>query len=552
MFVPRLLAPAARHLFRHFDDAKALRNNPIASSFFQSSLAGYTDVSVRELDAEFIAHLHAEVRRALLDIKKKLNDRTDDPGLVRAIQIFERCVMSNEAPQFVAGHLGISKRQFARDKARALSLIARSLLARTSTLPSANACCVLTASLNACIVAAEQGHGNRALSQLYEMAEDVRDTLSRVAILANAAQIAFAYARLSTANECVDRLRSVLVSDASDTSNKQFANAVISLIVGECQYEKESSEAAIMAILRSIEELRASAIEGVPGAHLLLASALNALAEYLADRGLYVQAEEAIVECLLHLSAVPSASAAFEARALHLLALIRMAQEKRGTRLDACIQRCEALAVSNGLLNQLAGCLLNRAQLAKDDGDLAVAGQRARECLDTIGTARNNAAAAGIAVGAVNALRSSMTTSYGVADLDIALTLRDSIGMLPPASGNWSWANVLLAGIKLSQNDPEAALAYANCADAAAKTLRPPRERARTLACLAEVEAGLGNRRRARSLIAECLEVGEKYERPIWLARHYALAARLTGERRYTRLAAQAYDRTGTTFGGPL
>lgn len=524
----RSLDATARHLLRHLNNGKELRRNPIASAFFEPPSA----IFLRMSDAEIANRMRREINLILSDLKRRSRSRSDDPGLMRAIQIVERCVLAREPWQTVAYGLGISKRQYARDKARIAAMIMRLLLERSATQLGMQAHCVMTAALNACMSSAERGGESAALSRLYEMTGDSNDLLSRIATLSSAAQIAVACGRLSEAGECVRRLNELLAFEAEDSPSRRYADAVLDLMQGECAYDEGSCERGISLIRRSINNLRVSATEGVPDANLRLVRALTVLGEALGDQGFFAQAEEPVAEGLRYLSAAPNVSSVFEAQALNVFAQLLMAQEQHSRRLDDYIARAQALAIKEGLLNQLAWALIHRAQLAAHNGQPLVASQWARECLET---AANNASAAGKAVAAVALLFSATKNPSEPTLSSMVELLRGAVAAMAPACGNWVFANVQLANLELSRNRADVAKAFAQIADDTAAAVRPPFERARTLECLAEVEAKLGNEDRAKNLIFACIDLAEKYERPRWLAHHYAAAAKLTGDPRFSR-----------------
>ena len=125
-------------------------------------------------DAEVAATVFAEVDGILSEVKQRSQNRTDDPGLARAVQIVERCVVGREQWKAVARELGISNRQYARDKAQIVAMITRSLLARSAVHSNSQVQCVMTAALNSCIALSERGGGNAAVERLFEMAADSR------------------------------------------------------------------------------------------------------------------------------------------------------------------------------------------------------------------------------------------------------------------------------------------------------------------------------------------------------------------------------------------
>jgi hypothetical protein len=518
-------------------NGKELRRNPIASTLLDLARPAFPQMS----DAEVAAAVFAELHGILSEIKQRSQNRTDDPGLARAVQIVERCVVGREQWRAVARELGISNRQYARDKARIVVMFTRSLLARSAVHSNSQVQCVMTAALNSCIALSERGSGNAALEQLFEMAADSTDLPSRVAALSSASQIAIAYGKLSTSAECARRLGEI-ASAEWDGPARRYADAARNLIDGERIYDEGDCGQGITLIQQSVEKLRASAMEGVPGAYLRLARALTSLGEALGDRGFFLQAEERTAESLRCLARIPNASSAFEVHSLNLLSLILMAQDKRFRQMEDCNARAQALATKDGLLNQLAWSLLHQAQLARRKGHDLAATKLANECLETIRRAANNAGAAGKSVAAVASLLLTIASLDDRILASMVELLSGAIVMLAPACGNWVYGHVTLAEVELLRNRPKVAKAYAEIADAAATAVRPPQERARTLSCLAEVEAQLGSHDRAQELMVACMEFAERYERPRWLARHRTLAARLTRDSRFSRAVESTPD----------
>jgi tetratricopeptide (TPR) repeat protein len=111
---------AVRHLFRHLDDAVALRTNPIVRRFFKAP------------DGDTVAG-----RRAALDTVRRLvregAERSKPPGesdprSKREYTIFERHCLQRMSLKRVADELGVSAAQCYRDRASICSRVARYVL----------------------------------------------------------------------------------------------------------------------------------------------------------------------------------------------------------------------------------------------------------------------------------------------------------------------------------------------------------------------------------------------------------------------------------------
>lgn len=111
---------AVRHLFRHLDDAAALRRNPLVRRFFER-LGGDT-VAERRTALETVRRL---VREAV--DRLKLRDGADARAS-RRYAIFERHCLQKASLKDVADQLGVSVAQCYRDRASICHRIARYLL----------------------------------------------------------------------------------------------------------------------------------------------------------------------------------------------------------------------------------------------------------------------------------------------------------------------------------------------------------------------------------------------------------------------------------------
>jgi hypothetical protein len=533
----RPLDAAGRHLLLHLSNSRRLKSNLIARLILESAPL----LSPEPSEAEITACVRDEVALTLAEIKKRSTSRSDDHGLTRGIQIAERCILGRESSGAVASDLAISKRQFARDKAKITALLTQSLLARSAIHLGASVHSAMTATLNACVGLAERGDGNAAIAQLQEVARESGDLSARVAALSTASEIAIAYGRLSAAAQCADQLSEMLAFEQMAGADRRFVDALLILINGACAYEKGNCNTGVGLISQAVEKLRASAGEGAQGSHLGLARALTTLGEVLADRGNFKQAERAVDEGLSCFSSVPEISSRFKVHSLNLLVQILASQGKNGPLLKEYSATARSCAIRDGLLNELAWTLLHEAQVARLMRRPLEAAQLAQECLETIHRAQNNSALAGKTVAAASLLLSTDTAITLQTLASVSALLNAAVLALPPACGDWVFAHVTLSNIERFRGRGEIAKVYADLADAAARSTRPLHERARTLKCRAEAEARLGNSALANRLMLECIRIAERYEPPWWLAHHRAAAAALSGNDKRGPRASPAY-----------
>jgi tetratricopeptide (TPR) repeat protein len=113
---------AVGHLLRHLHDAAALRANPIAARYFSQTSSG--GVVSEDLEADALTRVHAAVSAA---VELVFVRRGDEPAAARTCRqraIVERCDLLAETHAKVAADLGLSRREFYRERKRARERLA--------------------------------------------------------------------------------------------------------------------------------------------------------------------------------------------------------------------------------------------------------------------------------------------------------------------------------------------------------------------------------------------------------------------------------------------
>jgi hypothetical protein len=129
---------AVRHLFRHFDDPLLLRRNPLVSHLFGAGRISYTQ------QQEGLRELWRLVRSAVehcrsVDTTDRNEERAD-----RQMTLFQRYYFEKLPQQRVARDLGISLRQFYRERAEICRRIAVFIQADGAERPERLACWLLS------------------------------------------------------------------------------------------------------------------------------------------------------------------------------------------------------------------------------------------------------------------------------------------------------------------------------------------------------------------------------------------------------------------------
>jgi tetratricopeptide (TPR) repeat protein len=116
--VAATVSPAViAHLLRHLNDGSALRANAVAAPYFA---AGPAD---GESDDESLMRIRAAVEGAVLRIFDECSDRSHVYARRRRT-ILEQCDLRSRPREEVAAELGLSRRQFYRDRSEAIRLLA--------------------------------------------------------------------------------------------------------------------------------------------------------------------------------------------------------------------------------------------------------------------------------------------------------------------------------------------------------------------------------------------------------------------------------------------
>ncbi|HEY1738308.1 MAG TPA: hypothetical protein VGI86_06350 [Acidimicrobiia bacterium] len=109
---------AVGHLLRHLHDAAALRANPIAARYFSQTSSGGGVIS-EDLEAAALTRVHAALAAALELVFVRDADEQATAHAFRQRAIVERCDLLVEPHAKVAADLGLSRREFYRERKRA-------------------------------------------------------------------------------------------------------------------------------------------------------------------------------------------------------------------------------------------------------------------------------------------------------------------------------------------------------------------------------------------------------------------------------------------------
>ena len=115
---------ALAHLLRHLHDGAALRANPIAARYFSPAAGSAT---AEDVEAEALARVRAAISAAVEHVFIAGPDEQANVHSRRQRTIIERCDLRREPHALVAADLGLSRREFYRERKRACGPIAEYL-----------------------------------------------------------------------------------------------------------------------------------------------------------------------------------------------------------------------------------------------------------------------------------------------------------------------------------------------------------------------------------------------------------------------------------------
>ncbi len=203
---------AVRHLFRHINDAKALRCNPLVRS-----LCSHAE---KRGSSAVLSAVHA---RILLEARALCNDHAAASSEVRAHRQYAivAALCSGEAVPHTAGRLGLSRRQYYRERRIICMRVSRALIEATPGRPTrfevSDLLRLLLARADALL---DQGFARRAVRLLGEARAGLPDGIARSAV-----QLRLADALISLGH--TSRAAGLLNKSREETHARQVSDPTI-------------------------------------------------------------------------------------------------------------------------------------------------------------------------------------------------------------------------------------------------------------------------------------------------------------------------------------
>jgi hypothetical protein len=483
---PGFLRANALHLFSRLRNPAALRLNPLVANVFYEG----EDAALTERGAAAVVEIRKRILRAA-EVNRKLDIATrDQPRGERQYTIVVRCELNREPRKVVAQDLGISTRQFSRERHQARLRIAK-LLEEWNTQSVSTVVDLEGATLAHAIVLDELGDSSDAVVELREFASASTTPNRVVQALTMLAAIHRDFDRLDEAETVVREAEHAALAggDGAQTlvSRVQLLQAQTELAVERGEFVRADTGFEKLASIIPCMGLN------LPGAPEAAAQALCALAWRESEHGRLSNAVLHVATALSVLSAATLPPVLLRAKLLRLQGVVLYH--------TGAIERVTAQARLLDLLRsaQAAGWLKQSALLF---GALAVDVDGSTNAHAYCGEARRLSYQHGSTqLQRIAHLASSVLAVTHLDWVQAQVELRES--QLHGAGSDFERIVVadVQARLAIANGNPRAALPFANDAYGTAAKVGNDRVRGTAMRTMAMLQLSLGHRFDASDLI---------------------------------------------------
>lgn len=517
---------ASRHIFRHLHDVAELRRNPLAMH-----LLDQTEHTGAVIGA--VTRLAETCRHEPVVGKPRFNAN-------REYTVFVRAVIGREPWGNVASDLGLSRRQFTRDKAAMCQRISSRLSAEARAFASARATVATIdaeARITSAYVQAESGDLRGALAQLDDIMRSAPQWSVRFEAHCTRVRILSDYATPIGARSALSEARRFSrTCDECEGSLTATARARLDIIEASLARQVSTTRRSLERLERADDALRC-----VTGTTILQEQ--KDRLRLLIERGilLYLKKGKDAAKATLTLAVerLPDAQSdmVMQSDALIFLGITLGACKATHAAGTGILRRARELASAAGLRSRALIASVFLTQHEALSGDASIARTRAREC---IGVAESIGTSALVAMTCMNAADLSLLSQQTAAAAREAESLLARAGRVVELhSEMWASIQYLRASASLLRGETEQALRRAHAADAAALGFENSRMRASTLRLLADIHSRRGELSQANHLIHEAVDLSERYGSWGTMAACLRVAAKITGKKQFTRRAIE-------------
>ncbi|MGZ3497054.1 MAG: hypothetical protein ACXWNK_12050 [Vulcanimicrobiaceae bacterium] len=505
---------ACRHLLRHLDDPRALATNALVGPVFQHDRAGKI---TRKNSRRTLASVRGLLRVVANDLLAR-DGRITTTTTMRQHQILLRCDLAGEPHKLVAADLGLSMRQFYRERQVMIERLAELLVDRFCAYGAEPACAIDIATMELARAKALQFGGEtvKAITLLRSLASSSEDSGTVISAQAQIVTILVERNAFAESWDELARMQAFVArreSDPIDTIELNAARIALEKrnllwCSGRELQALESDRAALPKVMafacsgrRPEQELAAYALTHA-GRRMFMVGRFQSAREQLETaRDLLALRSDAPVDLHIHLLV------------LYGVLLSTLREQRAAT--SVTFVDAASLAVRHGL-SELA--VLASIGLSIDDqmrGDSELALQHVRSVLPL-----GRKVASPLNRGHL-CLRAAELEG-GAGNGTVALALLDEAERdLVPGTYAWTYKNLLNAQARLSIRDFAGARQYAELAVSTAAAQRNGRPEGTALRVSAENSTGLNARSDAIEAIESAIARLESCGYPLVLLQAY-------------------------------
>lgn len=540
-----------RHLFCHLNDARALRANPLVSRFFEAPNGRLTKAQQRDGTAQIRRLISEEAARCReIDIAAGQKERA-----YRQFAIIRGCYVERKRPEEIATELGISVRQFYRERASICRRIAATIRIYDVT-PHAY---VETAGLTEwqfmmarAASQAEAGEYNLALRTYEEIACAVRPAQHTIEALCKSAELLLELGDVVAARGVLSNAVMVLRNTAPLPSIVDHAARLhITLLESSVAWSGGAFAAEAAMTARVMEMIERFPPGGGKRVKELWVKALTEAANRATFRGQFQKAFSilTIADRAFQSAATASLGHEFDLKIAHAtLAMVSDRQNAAAVMEQqfAALNEAREIARRCGSLRQVIQAEFNLAQRDAYAGNIADYLRKARLIMAMAERLGNNRLKALTVLHFTDYLVVTNAPSKLVLQL-----LYDSASNLVDRGPEWATMMHQKGMCYLRAGKAQSALDCEQQARSVAAAMGNQRLLAATLRGMATAAYYLGREREAAEYVIAALPMVEEYGSPMSCLQTYRAAALIIGSAKYSQ-AAVALNRTmglpNTTF----
>jgi hypothetical protein len=530
---------ASRHLFRHLHDLAALkRNRLVAHLLSQQTQGGPQEIDQCE-----------RVRRSLFELAERCRNEETKAGAGQAerrYRVFLRAVLKGEPWRAVAEDLGLSRRQFTRDKT-SFSLRVAQHLNNAAAAFHAHTCSITNleadATLAAAQVFADCGDIDKALKMMRDVANSSASTDARLEAVCAEARLTLARSYLPPSNALISKVQGILQA-ASDRDGLcgMVWSARLDTIRAESLSRSSSTEDAFRLLGRALRATRCAAAGGWRDSRRDALRALRIQMQIYFLTGALELAKAASEEAERDMDVNTDVPLSLKADVLSDRAVVLGASAKTTPDAQALLLESQDAAARAGLRSRALAATI----ILLNQRNRHAPFERISECIATAERLGDDVLfVRACLAGSEQQLLHEPSRSARLRTIGLLARAEPRV---PNSATEWAHIKLLQAQTFLLLDSPERAVACAAAAEACASRIQNRRFHVIAMRLLAEIYQHTGQVRLALDSIGSALASSQRLSCPFTVARCYAIAAEITGQSKYLRVAADICRATGAYY----